>query len=197
MTFIDESKPYIQYAQDVISGKIIAPKYIILACFRMMDWFNRNDIYFDYKDVERKIVFISKLKHSTGKFAGQNFHLLPYQSWMIANIFGWKWTKNDYRVIKKALLFMSRKSGKTAFAAAVALAHTLVDNEPSAEVEIVANSRHQAGIAMEHIQNFANSVDPRGKVFKRYRGYMRVPVTQSLIQVLSSDATGNDGYNSS
>lgn len=192
---IDTNKPYIQYALDVVSGEIIAPKYIILACHRMLDWFNRDDMYFDAADVDRKIRFISKLKHSTGKFAGQNFHLLPYQSWMVANIFGWKWKNTGYRVTKKALLFMSRKSGKTAFAAAISLAHTLVDNEPNAEVELVANSRHQAGIAMEHIQNFANTVDTKGKVFKRYRGYMRVPVTQSLIQVLSSDAAGNDGYN--
>lgn len=193
----NENKPYIKYANDVINGKIPASKYIIKACERMLLWFKRSDIYFDYDDVERKIKFISKLKHSTGKFKGQPFILLDWQQWVVANIFGWKWKSNNYRVTKKALLFMSRKSGKTAFASALALAHTLVDNEPAAECELVANSRQQAGIALEHTQNFAESIDPHNQVFKRYRGYIKIPVTKSTIQVLSSDAMGNDGYNSS
>lgn len=183
------------YAQDIVNNKIVSSKYIKLACERTLKWQYRDDIYFDYDDVNRKINFISKLKHSTGSHAGKPFILLPWQQWVIGEIFGWKYKDTGYRVTKKALLFMARKCGKTAFASALALAHTLVDNEPNAEVELVANSRQQAGIAMEHIQNFAESVDPKKKIFKRYRGYMKVPVTKSMIQVLSSDAFGNDGYN--
>ena len=194
---MDTTKIYIQYCYDVLGGKIIASKYIRLACQRTLDWFKREDIYFDYADVDRKITFISKLKHSTGSHSGKPFILLPWQQWCVANIFGWKYKDTGYRVTKKALLFMARKCGKTAFASALALAHTLVDNEPNAEVELVANSRQQAGIALEHTQNFAESVDPKKKIFKRYRGYIKVPVTKSSIQVLSSDAMGNDGYNSS
>lgn len=194
---IDTTKPYIQYCYDVLSGAIVASKYIQLACQRTLDWFNRSDIYFDYDDVDRKINFISKLKHSTGSHANKPFILLPWQQWVVANIFGWKWKATNYRVTKKALLFMARKCGKTAFASALALAHTLVDNEPNAEVELVANSRQQAGIAMEHCQNLSESVDPKKRIFRRYRGYIKVPVTKSSIQVLSSDAMGNDGYNSS
>lgn len=184
-----------KYAENIVNGEIVASKYIKLACKRTLDWLKRDDIYFDYDDVERKIKFISKLKHSAGKFANQPFILQPWQQWCIGEIFGWKWKSNNYRVTKKALLFMSRKSGKTAFASALALAHTLVDNEPAAECELVANSRQQAGIALEHTQNFACSVDPRGLVFKQYRGYIKIPVNKSSIQVLSSDAMGNDGYN--
>ena len=197
MQEIDTNKPYIQYCYDVLNGNIVASENIKLACERTLSWFNRDDIYFDTADVDRKIRFISKLKHSTGQHAGKNFELLAWQQWVVANIFGWKWNDTGYRVTKKALLFMSRKSGKTAFAAALALAHTLVDNEPNAEVELVANSRQQANIALEHCQNLSESVDPRKKIFKRYRGYIKIPVTKSSIQVLASDAMGNDGYNSS
>ena len=40
-------------------------------------------------------------------------------------------------------------------------------------------------------------VDTKGKIFKRYRDTIQIPKTKSKIQVLSSDAMGNDGYNSS
>lgn len=39
MSIIDITKPYIQYPQDVISGKIIACNYVKLACKRFLDWF--------------------------------------------------------------------------------------------------------------------------------------------------------------
>lgn len=194
---MDTSKPYIQYPLDVLSQNIVTNDYIKLACQRTIDRFNRDDITFDYDDVDRKIRFISKLKHSTGKHANKNFNLLPWQQWVVAEIFGWKWKSTGYRVTKKVLLFMSRKSGKTAFASALAIAHTLVDNEPSAEVEMVANSRQQANIALEHCHNFTESIDLQKKIFKRYRGYIKVPVTKSSIQILSSEAMANDGYNSS
>ena len=192
---IDTTKPYIQYCYDILDGKIAASENIKLACERTLSWFNREDMYFDYEDVDRKIRFISKLKHSTGSHAHKHFDLLAWQKWVVANIFGWKWKETNYRVTKKALLFMSRKSGKTAFAAAIALAHTLVDNEPNAEVELVANSRQQANIALEHCLNLSESVDPRKKIFKRYSRYIKIPVTKSSIQVLASEAMGNDGYN--
>lgn len=194
---IIKSKPYIKYCYDVLSGKINASKYIKLACQRTLDWFDRDDMYMDYDDVDKKINFIYKLKHSTGKFNGKNFALLPWQQWIVANIFGWKWKSNGTRVTRKALLFMSRKSGKTAFAAALSIMHTLVDNESSAEVEIVANSRQQAQIALRHCRDFTRSVDPKNHVFKSFKSVINVPCTNSVIQVLSSDAMGNDGYNSS
>ena len=118
MTTIDNSKIYIQYAKDVISGKIIAGEYIKLACERYLSWFNRDDIYFDYEDVDKKIKFVSLMKHSTGSHAGSNFILLPWQQFLFAGIFGFKWCDTKYRVVTKVLAFIARKNGKTATAAA-------------------------------------------------------------------------------
>ena len=64
MTDIDYSKKYWQYADNVINNKIITGKYIKLACERMIDWSKRDDIYFDYADVDKKIRFVQKMKHS-------------------------------------------------------------------------------------------------------------------------------------
>ena len=85
----------------------------------------------------------------------------------------------------------------TATAAAIGILCAIADNEPGAEIDLVANSRHQAKIAFKQSSNFCESVDRDKKIFKRYRDTINIPKTKSIIQVLSSDAMGNDGYNAS
>ena len=194
---IDYNKLYNRYARDVLEGRITACKPIKQACKRYLSWFERDDIYFDTEDVDRKIRFIQKLKHSTGQHSGQNFILLPWQSWVIAGIFGFKFKDTHFRVIRNVFLFLARKTGKTALAAAISLACSLVDDEPAAEVDLVANNAPQAHIAFDHCYNFAESVDPKKKVFKRYRDSIKIPRSKSHIQVLASDSMGLDGYNAS
>jgi phage terminase large subunit-like protein len=194
---MDLTKPYNKYAKDVVDGKIIACEAIRLACKRYLEWFNRTDIYFDEAEVEKKIRFISLMKHSTGKHNGKRFILLPWQAWCVAHIFGFKYTDTNLRVINNVFIMISRKAGKTAFAAALGLCCAIADNEANAEIELVANSRQQANIAFQMCYNFAESLDPKKKSIRRKRAVIEIPKTKSSIQVLSSDAMGNDGYNSS
>jgi len=188
---------YVDYVKGVLDGSIVACELIRLACQRTIDFDNRNDMYFDVDDVDSRISFIWKLKHSTGQHYGKHFELLPWQSWLIASIFGWKWKDTGFRVTRNVFLMISRKSGKTAIAAAIALAALIGDKEHDQEIDLVANSAKQASIAFNHIYNFASSIDPKQLVFKRYRSEIRVPMLLSKIQVLSSDSMGLDGYNSS
>ena len=44
---------------------------------------------------------------------------------------------------------------------------------------------------------FLKSIDKKGKYFKRYRDRIKFDKTESFIQVLSSEASGLDGFNSS
>ena len=111
MSNYDLTKQYNQYAEDVLTGNIVASKNIILACKRYKEWFSRDDIYFDEDDVDRRIRLVSKIKHWKGKSAGKPFILLPYQQWIFANLFGWKYKETALRVTKKALLFVARKAG--------------------------------------------------------------------------------------
>ena len=107
---MNENKPYIQYAKDVVSKKIVSCEAIYLACKRYLSWFERDDIYFDAKDVDKKIKFISLMKHSTGQHNGQPFILLPWQAWAVSNIFGFKYKSTKLRVINNVFIMISRKS---------------------------------------------------------------------------------------
>ena len=190
-------KAYKKYITDVLDGKIVAGKWVKLACQRARDFESRDDIYFDDADVDRRIKFIYKLKHYEGDFNGQHFELLPWQQFVISQIFGWKWRKDDTRITRTAFCMLSRKCGKTALAAAIALATIICDKENGCEVDFIANNVKQANLCFKHTSNFAESIDPTRVIFHRYRGEIRIPVTKSVIQVLSSDSLGLDGFSSS
>lgn len=188
---------YEKYAEDVENGYIVVCDNIRLAVERYREFQSRDDIYFDENDVQRKLRFISKMKHTKGQFNGKNFIMLPWQQFVMANIFGWKYKSDNTRVTKKVLLLLSRKSGKTAMMAAICLCCMIADGEIGGECDFVANSKAQAAIALEHCQDFASSIDPQQKLFKQYRNEIRCKLTKSKIQVLASDSMGLDGYNAS
>ena len=197
MSNYDLSKPYNQYCEDVLTHKITTNKWIYLACQRYKNWYSRDDIWFDTEDVDLKIRFMQKMKHSKGEFADKQFILFPYQTWIVANIIGWKHKDTTDRVINTALLMLARKSGKTFFAASLMLAILLTDKEKGSEGYMIANSSQQASIAFTHAKEQCSSLDPKGKIFSRYRSQIRIPLLNSKIQILSADTSRLDGLNPS
>lgn len=189
-----ENSKYTQYAQSVVNGDIVACTYVKLAAKRYLEWFDKYD--FRSEKVEKVINFISKLKHYTGSHNGKPFKLLPYQEFIIYNIFGFYYKGSDRRVVNYVYIELARKNGKTALIMAICLYMLIADGENGSEVELVANSAKQAAIGFKMASNYLATIDKKGKYFKRYRDSIRFDTTKSVLQVLSSDASGNDGYNS-
>lgn len=188
---------YTAYAEDVVSGKITACSYVQMACKRYLSWFDRNDIEFRTDKVDRVVNFISKLKHCTGSFKGKTFKLEPWQFFVICGIFGWYYKGTEKRVTKYVYIEVARKNGKTALIAAILLYMLIGDSESGAECDLLANSFKQANICYEMCSNMLQSIDPTGKYFKRYRDTIKFDRTKSKLQVLSSEASGLDGFNAS
>ena len=194
MTEINYDKPYWKYADDIVNDRIVSGHLIKLACQRMLDWAKRDDIYFDGADVDKKINFIQKMKHYEGQYANKPFILLPYQQWIIANIYGWKYTKEDnLRVINNVFILTTRQTGKSFLGAALALTACLCDNEASPTVAFVANTSEQAHRLFDHCKNQAKSLDPKGKIFQFVRNQIRIPIINGNITVLASDSERLDG----
>lgn len=194
---IDNTKPYIQYAQQVVNNQIVACKWIKLACARFLSWFDMDDRYFDYDDVDKKIRFVSKMKHFTGEFNNCPFILYDWQQWIFAGIFGFKYKSTGYRVVKNALLFISRKNGKSSLASSLGIAQLIADKEAAAEVALLANSTKQASLLFDKMDGYIKSIDPDELIFKRYRHTIKVPATNSKVVVHSADPKTLDGYNCS
>lgn len=105
--------------------------------------------------VDRAILFISTLKHYTGKHSGKPFTLEGWQQFIIANIVGFYWKGTNTRRYTSSYIEVSRKQGKTALAAALCLYYLIADGEDGAEVLLAANSKEQAKIAFDMCSKFS------------------------------------------
>lgn len=195
---------YYQYVMGVLSGSIVAGKYIKQACNRFMNFLNSPDKIFMPHKVERVIKFVSKLKHFQGKTAGKRFILEPWQEWIAASVFGfYQYYINDNgiqelnRMTSTVMIEMSRKNGKTALLAAFGLYSLIYDNEQAAEVILAATTTEQARIALTLCKGFSKSLDSTGKYLRIMRNSVIYKKTSSILKVISSDAMKNDGFNAS
>lgn len=184
---------YLKYAQDVVSGKQVAGKLIRLSCQRYLDLMNDTRYEFRPDKCERVLSFISKLKHYQGKCAGKPFVLEEWQKWIIYSIFGFYYRDSNERLVKKALITVGRKNGKSMQIAAMALYMLIADGEPAAQVLNIANNTKQAHLLFEMQQKLVKCLDPKHKYTKTLRDSIQVPKTSSYSQVLSSDSSGHDG----
>lgn len=189
-------KPYYKYAEDVLSGKIVAGENIKLACQRFQRDLQRTDLVFREDIIDNAISFIGTLKHFTGKHSGQPFMLEDWQQWIVANIVGW-FRKDNTRRFTSSYIEVSRKNGKTALAAALCLYFLIADGEDGAEVDLAANSKEQAKIAFNFCSNFATQLDPRAKYLRAYRDRVLFDMTNSSLRVFAADDSKLDGFNAS
>ena len=89
--------------------------------------------HYDAAKADRAVTFIENLRHTTGKWAGKRFWLLPWQEQIIRDVFGIVDERGN-RQFRTAYVEIGKKNGKSELAAAVALYLLFADNEPSAEV---------------------------------------------------------------
>lgn len=137
------------YARDVLSGKILACRYIKLACQRHFDDLKKSlDKSYPYqfnRDLaERACRFVQLLPHSSGDLAGQKLILEPWQSFIFCSIFGWVTKKDKKRRFREAYIRVARKNGKSFFAAGIGTYMFCADGENSAEVYCGATTMAQA-----------------------------------------------------
>lgn len=188
---------YYKYAKGVIDGSIVAGELVRLACKRFIDDLERPDLEFRAEIVDRFITFCSLLKHFKGKSAGEQFKLEPWQQFIGANILGFYYKNTDDRKYTNSLICVARKMGKTCLAAAFCLWFLIGDGESGAEVDLAANSRQQAQIAYEFVQNYARQLDPSGKELKCLRNGIKLKLNDSNLNVFAADSTKLDGFNAS
>ena len=190
MTKINSDKIYIKYAYDVLDGTIPAGSYIIKACQRFLNWFERDDIYFNYETVDQKIRLVGKLKLQEGN----HFDLLPFQQWIFANLYGWYYVNEpDERVISNALILTARKQGKSVLGASIAIASAIGDGVMAPEIAFIANAAKQAAMLFKYCRRLIKSIDPNEKIFHYTRNLITIPALDGSIDVLASDTSKLDG----
>lgn len=188
---------YYQYAKDVLSGKIVAGKYMKLACERFEKFLLRGDLEFREKSVEHAISFVGILKHYTGRHKGTEFILQAWQQFIVASIYGFFVKATGERLTQSVYIEIARKNGKTAFGAALCLYHLIADGEAGAEVQLAANSKDQAKVAFKMCSAFTRGIDARRKILKTYRDSILLKKNESILKVIAADDSKLDGFNAS
>lgn len=138
------------YAKDVVSGKIPANQYRIKGCERFLSDLKNPAYDFQPRDAEFCIGIIEKtLCHQQGErqdgmpLRGTPFYLLPFHKFIIYNLLGFKMAGTKINRFHEALIFIPRKNIKTSFAAALAYALGLLYRMSGSKIYVVAAALKQ------------------------------------------------------
>jgi phage terminase large subunit-like protein len=150
----------------------------------------------DMDRAKRVLKFISHLRHSKAPWAGHPFQLMPFQEDFIKELYG-TLKPDGQRQYRQALLYLPRKNGKTALAAALALYHLCADGKPGGEVYLAAGSREQASICFNQARDFVRGSQPLSKRLKVIEYSKRIIDTRtgSILRALSADGGLAHGLN--
>jgi len=204
------------YQADVLAGRILACKWVKLACER-----NRRDLdrqstpAFPYRFdplIARRICRMAEmLPHVKGPKAfvlgkdesdrpiWNTIVLEPWQCWILTTVFGWL-REDGSRRFRVAFPLIPRKNAKSTLAAIVVLFMLVADGESGAECYSAATTRDQAKVIAE----IAWEMVRRSPQFRDYYGVklgskttrtLDVPATASKFGPLSADASSLDGLN--
>lgn len=150
----------VNYAKEVLTGKIIAGKHIILACARFLKDLERDDLELRMHDPNIVITLMeSTLVHSQGEdlegnpLRGKPFKLVPFQIFIIVNLLGFYYKGTNERRFKEAFIMLGRKNGKTSFIAGLAWAVSILQRKSGSKCYIVANALKQAMEAFTFIKS--------------------------------------------
>ena len=159
---------YENYINDVLDGKIITGELVKKAVRRfvyMRDNGQKHGFYFDPAAVRRVINFFRTLRHTSGDFGGKNFEPLPWQQFVLAGIFGFKYIETGKRVCTKAYIEVARKNGKSEFAGAFGNYLAFMDGEYGAQVFSAANTADQASVCWKAGAAMATRLRDESKTF--------------------------------
>ena len=149
-----------KYVEDVISGKLIASKEVVLACKRYKEDLERDDIELRPREADIGIAMMEQwMVHSKGEdlegrpLLGQPFKLQPWQLFIVYNLLGFYYAGTSERRFKEGFIFIARKNGKTSFIGALAFALAMLGRRSGSSLYIAAASSKQSTQAFNFIMN--------------------------------------------
>ena len=135
--------------------------------------YSSKAFWYDEEEAQRAIFFIEEYcRHVKGPLAEKPLQLAPWQSEIVRRLFGCK-TAEGLRQYRFLWLEVPRKSGKSTFAAAIALYLLIVDPEPGAEIVVAAGTVDQAAVTFEIARRMVETDPDLSEVCKVVRRAIR------------------------
>lgn len=148
---------------------------------------------------DRVIAFIENLTVPSGIGAGEPFLLRAWQKRWIRDIYEPR-NPNGTRKVRRAILSMARKNGKTALVAALVLVHLIgPEAEPNGEIYSAANEREQAAIVFKVAAQMVRSDEDLKTMIRVVDSTKTMVCVQngSVYRAISAEAGSKHGLNPS
>lgn len=193
-----DADPVSSYAFDVCTGKVVACRYIKLACerhFHDLQHGRKRGIQFVPETARFTLGFFERyLRHSKGEWGGKPVTLEPWQEFTIGSAYGW-YRKDGTRRFRTAYQEVARKNGKSSIASGVGLFALIADHEPGAEVYAVATKKDQARIVFGEAARMVRASPDLLRRVGVFKSNLSVDQTGSKFEPLSSEERTLDGLN--
>ena len=148
-----------EYADDVISGKIIAGAEVVLACKRYKKDLKRKDIELRPREPNAACSIMEGFfVHAQGEdmkgrpLMGEAFILQRWEIFATVNLLGWYYKGTDVLRFTEGFIMTARKSGKTSWIAALSFAVGILWRKSGSKQYIVANSLKQTLQAFDFLK---------------------------------------------
>ena len=187
-----------RYALDIVTGKTLAAKYVAKACQRYLtdlDTAEERGLEFKPKTAQAYITFFQRaIRHTVGEWDGQPFDPLPWQQFILWNLYGW-FREDGTRRFNYAYITVARKNGKTTLMAGCALAALFFDQEKAAEVYFAATKKDQAKIGFDEAQRMVSISPQLRRHLRAGKHDIKAPKLSARCTYLSSERDTLDGLN--
>ena len=195
-----------QYIDNVLSGVELVSENTKLTVLRHVEDLERakSDDYpffFDEKEAGKAISFLRALRHPSGDkgVAGQKFKVQDNQAFITACIFGWRRKSNGLRRFTEVYLEVSRKWGKSLYAAFIEIYTGFYGGVTGAGIFTAATTRDQADEVFRAVQGLCkmlrNDSDKARKSITVGANSVNDLDSGCFIQKVSADAGNLDGKN--
>jgi phage terminase large subunit-like protein len=187
------------YIEDVLCGRIIACRFVKLACQRHLnDLAHGHDrgLVFNREKAAHAVKFFSFLKLWKGReYKGKEFVLAPHRIFYTWVLMGW-YRIDGTRRFRMAYDEEARKGAKSTYAGGLAGYFFIADGEDGAEVYSAAVKKEQAKIVWTNIKNLTQKSGFAKKITYLTHN-LSIETTNSKCEPLASDSKSLDGLDTS
>lgn len=189
-----------QYALDVVEGRIIAGKYVKLACQRHLDDLEKSKLApyvyrFDEEKANELLEFSETLIIGEGEEKSQ-FVLEPFQAFIFGSLHGWIHKSTGYRRFRNSYVQVARQQGKSIMNGILGTFYGNFDGYNHGQIYCAATKMDQAKIVLNEMIKFIRSDDDLEELFKikEYESTIECLITNSTIKALGRDTKSIDGF---
>ncbi|MFC5528481.1 terminase large subunit [Cohnella yongneupensis] len=196
--------PTTQYALDVQSGRIVAGKYVILACerhLRDLDRQGSDDFPYVFDEEKANKVFNFAEKHCRHIEDGLTVRkgdpviLDDFLQFIVGSIFGWVHQVTRLRRFRKAYEQVARKNSKSTTLSVVSLYMFAADGEGGPQVYTAATMREQAKVVYDAAAKMVSTSKQLKKKISLRVNKMFHKVNGGKMLPLSKETKSMDGFN--